>query len=80
MLPRYRIRKLDSCTLLKYRRARYFLRIYRYNWRSKAEIEAEVGMLNYLARRGNPISRPVKKRDGGYLTRIAAPEGTRYAF
>ena len=36
-------------------------------------------MLAYLHRRGISVSWPKKRRDGSYLTRIAALEGVRYA-
>ena len=57
----------------------YYLRVYRCGWRKKSAIEAEVDILNYLARNKQPVSHPVRKKSGAYLTRIAAPEGTRYA-
>lgn len=56
-----------------------FLRIYRYGWRSKAEIQAELEMLTYLHRRRLPVSRPIEKKDGSCLTSINCPEGVRYA-
>ena len=57
----------------------YYLRVYRFGWRTKAEIEAELDMLTYLHRRHLPVSYPIKRKDGQYLNRIAAPEGIRYA-
>ena len=36
-------------------------------------------MLAYLRRHRHPVSGPVKRRDGAYLTRLSAPEGSRYA-
>jgi Ser/Thr protein kinase RdoA (MazF antagonist) len=57
----------------------YYLRVYRHGWRRKSEIDAEVDMLAYLASQGQPVSRPVPRKDGAYLNRIAATEGTRYA-
>ena len=57
----------------------YYLRVYRYGWRTKAEIEAELDMLTYLQRRHLPVSSPIKRKDGSVLTRIEAPEGVRYA-
>ena len=43
------------------------------------EIEAEVDMLLHLATEGLPVSRPLPRKDGKYVTRLAAPEGTRWA-
>ena len=57
----------------------YYLRVYRYGWRTKAEIQAELDLLTYLRRRRLPVSWPLRRKDGAYLTRIAAPEGPRYA-
>ncbi len=56
-----------------------YLRLYRCDWRRKQDIAAEVDMLVHLAQDGQPVSRPVARRDGSYLTRIRAPEGTRWA-
>ena len=57
----------------------FILRVYRHGWRTKAEIQAELDMLVYLHRRRMPVSWPLKRKDGSLLTRIAAPEGVRYA-
>lgn len=57
----------------------YYLRVYRFGWRTQAEIQAELDMLTYLHRRHLPISYPIERKDGRYLNRIAAPEGVRYA-
>jgi Ser/Thr protein kinase RdoA (MazF antagonist) len=56
-----------------------YLRIYRHNWRSQAQIEAEVAILNECNVAGLPVSAPVPQRDGRFLTPILAAEGTRYA-
>ena len=89
VLSKYKLRGPIQCDLLaigcndtyeiKAGRSIYYLRVYRYGWRSKAEIDAELDMLCYLHRQRLPVSRPIKRKDGAYLTRIAAPEGTRYA-
>ena len=57
----------------------YFLRVYRYGWRTKAEIQAELAMLTYLHKGRLPVSWPLERKDGPCLTPIAAPEGVRYA-
>lgn len=59
--------------------ATYFLRVYRYGWRTKAEIQAELEMLTYLHQRRLPVSWPIERKDGSCLTPIATPEGVRYA-
>jgi Ser/Thr protein kinase RdoA (MazF antagonist) len=57
----------------------YFLRLYRRGWRVRKEILAEVDMLLYLRRRRLPVSYPIQRTNGSYLTRVNAPEGPRYA-
>ncbi len=57
----------------------YFLRVYRHGWRTRAQIAAELDMLVYLRSEGIPVSSPLERRDGGYLSRIDAHEGVRYA-
>lgn len=58
--------------------ARYFLRVYS-SWREEDAVQAEIDMLRYLQQAHMPISFPLPRQDGRYLTRIAAPEGERYA-
>jgi len=89
VLPQYGLRPPIHCRVCnrgvndtyraKHKTGVRYLRVYRYGWRTKAQIEAELDMLTYLHRRRLPVSHPVKRKDGRYLTRIAAPEGTRYA-
>ena len=57
----------------------FILRVYRHGWRTKAEIQAELDLLIHLHRHRVPVSWPLKRKDGSFLTRIAAPEGVRYA-
>ena len=38
----------------------------------------EIDWLNFLKARGLPVSYPIARRDGRYLSRLEAPEGTRY--
>lgn len=73
------VRGLNDTYLLRAGTRSYFLRVYQHEWRKKSAIEAEVDMLNDLARQKLPVSHPIRKRDGGYLTRVAGPEGLRYA-
>ncbi len=58
---------------------RYLLRVYTYGWRTLSEIKAELQLLKGLERRGIQVSIPIKRLDGRSITRIQAPEGTRYA-
>jgi Ser/Thr protein kinase RdoA (MazF antagonist) len=68
----------DVYRVKPHRRTRY-LKIYLPLWRPKSDIEAEVEFLNYLIQARVPVGKPVARRDGSFLTRIDAPEGTRWA-
>ena len=59
--------------------ARYYLRVYSANLRTQSEIEAEVSMLRFLRDQGIPVSCPIARKDGLFLTALRAPEGLRYA-
>lgn len=54
------------------------LRVYRYGWRTKAEIDFELELLAFLHERQQPVAYPLKREDGSLTTEIAAPEGKRY--
>ncbi|MBT6146685.1 MAG: phosphotransferase, partial [Gemmatimonadetes bacterium] len=56
-----------------------YLRVYHHGWRSRRQIEAEVEMLDFLSHREQPVSAPVRRRDGRFLTRVSSPEGQRYS-
>ncbi|MFL6211400.1 MAG: phosphotransferase enzyme family protein [Pyrinomonadaceae bacterium] len=89
LLPRYGFGPSASCLFLhkglndtyivRARSRRYYLRVYRAGWRTRAEINEEIAFLNYLHRRGVHVSRPIKRRDGAYIERVQTLEGTRYA-
>lgn len=89
LLPRYGFGRTATCRFLhkglndtyvvRARGRDYYLRVYRAGWRTWQEIGEEVVLLNHLHRRGVPVSRPVCRRDGKYITRVHAPEGVRYA-
>ena len=70
---------VNDTYIVKAGAATYFLRVYRYGWRTKGEIQAELEMLIYLHQRRLPVSWPIERKDGACLTPIAAPEGVRYA-
>jgi len=55
----------------------YYLRVYRVCWRTRADVEYELDVLNHLKRKGVPAARPVPRRDGTLIYPVAAPEGTR---
>lgn len=56
---------------------RYILRAYRAGWRSDAAIRYELDALNHLATRGLAVSTPVRRRRGGFVRVVQAPEGRR---
>lgn len=57
----------------------YYLKVYKHARRSRMDVTEEVRLLNYLAAHGVSVARPVSRQDGRYVSRLAAPEGTRYS-
>lgn len=55
-----------------------YLRIYRYGWRTRLEIKAELDLLLNLKRRGLSVSAPIRRTDGRFINHLDAPEGLRY--
>jgi len=59
----------------------YAFRIYqqgaRYH-RAESDYLYEIDWLRFLHERGLPVSYPIRRRDGGYVGRLEAPEGPRY--
>ncbi|RED63307.1 phosphotransferase enzyme family protein [Cohnella lupini] len=76
---RFLMNGLNDTYLLKTSSGKYILRIYKANWRNKAEVLFEVELLNHLIMKEIPVASPLIKRDGGYLTEIVASEGQRFA-
>lgn len=66
----YRIRTSDGST--------YYLRAYRIQWRTLADIQYELDVLNHLKQKGFPAAKPVPYQDGQFFCAVPAPEGTRY--
>ncbi len=56
----------------------YYLRAYRIQWRSLADIQYELDVLNHLHRKGFPAARPLPYKDGQFFCAVPAPEGLRY--
>ena len=65
----YRVKTVDRT---------YYLRAYRPQWRTLADIQYELDMLNHLKRKGFPAAQPLAYQDGKTFCTVAAPEGTRY--
>lgn len=57
----------------------YYLKVYMYGLRTKKDVTEEVRLLNHLDHYGVSVAWPVVREDGLYVSRLAAPEGTRYA-
>ncbi len=57
----------------------YFLRIYRAGWRTREQIEAELAVLQHLARCNVSVSVPVIRTDDALLTLLDCAEGGRWA-
>ncbi len=72
-------RSMNDTYLVRSVNANYILRIYRAGWRSQDDILFEVDALRHLERYGVSVAPPLPRGDGTFLTRLDAPEGTRYA-
>ncbi|MBO9129426.1 phosphotransferase [Bacillus sp. 165] len=57
--------------------SKYILRVYRTPWRSRAEVEYELGVLDFLSKHGVSVSVPIKNISGQMSSEINAPEGIR---
>lgn len=56
----------------------YYLRAYRLPWRTLADIQAELDVLNHLKFKGFPAAQPVPYQDSQFFCAVPAPEGQRY--
>jgi Ser/Thr protein kinase RdoA (MazF antagonist) len=65
----YRVRIVDGST--------YYLRAYRIHWRTLADIQYELDVLNHLKHKGFPAARPIPYKDGQFFCTVSAPEGMR---
>ena len=66
----YRVRTAD---------ATYFLKVYRFGWRSASEIAYELDVLAHMAARNVEVALPIPRRDGRLIGTLPAPEGARHA-
>jgi Ser/Thr protein kinase RdoA (MazF antagonist) len=57
----------------------YVFRVYTHAWRSEAEVDAEVQLLLHLQEHHLAAAYPLVDAVGGYVQRLAAPEGERLA-
>ncbi|MGE5653203.1 MAG: phosphotransferase enzyme family protein [Bacillota bacterium] len=55
----------------------YIYRVYRAGWRSTQDIQYELDLLLHLHQYGIPVSAPIPKSDGAYISKLMSPEGMR---
>jgi len=77
-----------SCSLLRQRwndtyqlatsNTRYVVRVYGVAQHTLPEILYELDLLQHLAQYNAPVAAPILRQDGQAVTRLHAPEGTRY--
>lgn len=56
----------------------YYLRAYRRLWRTLADVQYELDVLNHLKQKGFPAVEPIPYKEGQYYCGVVAPEGQRY--
>lgn len=72
-------RGLSDVYLIETSHLPYVLRVSHCHWRTKADIDFELALLDFLHRRGLPVSYPLRTRSGTVSIELNAPEGKRYA-
>jgi Ser/Thr protein kinase RdoA (MazF antagonist) len=65
----YRIKTIDGNS--------FYLRVYRFSWRTLADVQYELDVLNHLKHKGFPAIQPVSYINGQYYCEVSAPEGPR---
>ncbi len=58
---------------------KFIFRVYSLNWRTKAEIDEEIKLLNQLKQNDISISYPLSDIESNYIQTLSAPEGERFA-
>lgn len=86
---KYSLSKSTTCQLIKSglndtylvtdNSDKFVFRIYSLNWRTKAEIEEEIKLLNQLKQNAISISHPLTDNENTYIQTLNAPEGERFA-
>ncbi|MER3434591.1 MAG: homoserine kinase [Leptolyngbya sp. ERB_1_1] len=72
-------RGLSDVYLVETDRASYVLRVAHWGWRSQADIDFELALLDFLQSRGLPVAHPLRTESGKLSIVVNAPEGERYA-
>ena len=60
---------------------KYVVRVYQEGShlnRTESDYQFELAWLDFLHSRGLPVSYPIRRKDGGFLGKLLAPEGVRY--
>jgi Ser/Thr protein kinase RdoA (MazF antagonist) len=89
VLPHYTIAPVTRCQfwnrglsdiyLVETATTPYILRVSHAHWRSQADIEFELALLDFLHQRHIPVAYPLRTQAGDLAVVVNAPEGTRYA-
>lgn len=72
-------RGLSDVYLVETDRSAYVLRISHWGWRSQADIDFELALLDFLHQRGLPVANPLRTEQRKFAIVTPAPEGDRYA-
>jgi Ser/Thr protein kinase RdoA (MazF antagonist) len=70
-------RGLNDHYSLSTRQGEFVLRVYRHGWRSNADVQWELDLLQHVHTCGAPVAAPVPCRDGQWFTTLQAIEGVR---
>lgn len=89
VLPCYKTEPVEACRfwhhglsdvyVVETQTQRYILRVSHAHWRTKADIDFELELLEFLNQRGIPVAYPIRTQDRKLSIEIEAPEGNRYA-
>jgi len=72
-------RGLSDVYLVETIAKQYILRVSHCHWRSQADVQFELDLLDFLAQQGFPVAFPLHTQDGQLAIEINALEGKRYA-
>lgn len=88
LILKYNFSENSSCQLIKSwvndtyliqdGNQKYIFRVYRFNWRSQLEIEAELNFINFLKEKNISVSYPILDASNNWIQTFQAPEGERY--
>ncbi len=72
-------RGLSDVYVVETKNEQYILRVSHHHWRSQADIQFELELLDFLHQHFLPVAYPLKTKDGRLFVVIHALEGDRYA-